>query len=263
MARLSYYKSSITFFIAILFCTSIYSQKHTADSLAFYKAQEKINNSISGYLAYKLNYLAIDVDLDFHCYAKQYFIKNNDKIIAFYVMQYEDNGIYEYAYYNDTLLTYAYISNSILTKKQYSLNPITGNTNDFRNLIIERKLNNFLSFDKVTCYDTILSDKQVIIGEAFTTKVDEYGSVKNHSKITLDKNDLSLLHYKNKFEFFFMGEFSDMISEEYIIDSISLFSEKNVDIEQIIKKKYSKLNRSIVINNINRQKLNSNTASAY
>lgn len=234
LLKILFYLSLILVFTSNL----LVSQKSTVDTLTFIKAQDLLNNSSSGYLAYKANYKT--PDYDFHCYAKQYFIKNGNKITAMYIMQYEDNGIYEYVYYQDTLLTYAYISNEIITGKQYTLNPQTGSINKFRMLINKDILST--SPYKARYYDSIQSGKQLIVAEVDSTNIaNKIGHSNKSLKIVLNKEDLTLNYYKTNTEYFSFGTIDDFSNTEYIIDSISLYPDTNKDVENFIKYKYHKL----------------------
>ena len=236
------------------------SREKNVDTLLFFNAQQKLDSSRSGLMNYRLNYVTSNFELYWD--VELSFIKSDsdeDKIF-FYIKQYEDTLVSEYVFYNDTLLTFAEYNNEITHSKRHTNKPFSGNIRRVFTYLIDgqHNLTNFLSYDKVKLSDTVLSPEQssVIVGEASSYKEDNVNNINAHynSRIVINKNNNNLVSCFNEVLAYQDGAFFHKASQEYIIDSIFLYREKNKDIEDKIKIKYRELD-SIIVPNIKEEKV--------
>lgn len=238
--------SILSFLILLVLNNNIFAQNIEGDTLCFYKAQEKLDNCKSGIINYKLNYVTSNFELYWD--VEFYFIRNNNKLF-FYVKQIEDTMVSEYVFYNDTILIFAEYDNNTTYFKEYTNNPFNGNIRRvFTYLLDEHNLTNFISYDQVKLFDTISppSNDSIIIGLASeSTKANGLDGYYN-SKIVLNKNNFNLISCFNEVVAYKDSSLFHKSYKEYVIDTISLYYDKNQDIAFLISSKYDELNKIIM-----------------
>jgi len=245
---------------SILLCSlmvsfgTLHSQEVKPDTLAFYKAQKKLDSCSSGFLDYKLNYITTNFELYWDI--ELYFLKNDKNQICFYIKQEEDSAVSEYVYYHDTLLIAANYQNTFTTSKTHTLTPFAGNIRRvFTYLLNKHDATNFLSYSQVNYYDSIAPpDIEVKVGEGFETRDANGMNSKYHTKIAINKTNNSLAYCNNTVEAYRDSVLFYSGSKEYLLDSIALFAETKVELENIIKSKYTELDSLIALNASERNK---------
>ncbi|MCK9256154.1 MAG: TlpA family protein disulfide reductase [Bacteroidales bacterium] len=249
---------SFLFAITLLCCNVSYSQQICSDTLLFFNAQEKITNSKSGIIHYKLNYVTSEFEVFWD--VELYYIKQEDSTKYFYVKQKEDSIISEYVYLNDTLLTIAEYKNEKTFAKRHTTEPFKGNIRHvFTELLDINYLTLFLDYDKVEISDSISTNNQnkIIIGKAssyleYKNKMDAYYSY----EIAINQYNLELIRCFGDVIVYMENDFLHKSSKEFLIEKIELYNYKNQSIEEKIISKYLLLD-SIIIQNPQPQTISS------
>lgn len=239
------YNYSFILLVLFMFCKTTHSQDEKMDTIAFINVQNEIINCSSGMMNYKLNYVTTSFEL--HWDVELYFTKYDENTTYFYVKQIEDSIISEYVYLNDTLLVFANYENIIYSSKTHTQKPFSGNIRRvFTYLLDEHDLTNFMAYEYVNYYDTIMpSGVQAIVGEAYEVSEANGMDNKYYSKIKINTNNNSLLSCFNAVETYTDSVLFYSGIKEYIINSITLYTEEDLEVGKLINLKYSELDSLI------------------
>ncbi|NLA23533.1 MAG: hypothetical protein GX879_01060 [Bacteroidales bacterium] len=223
---------------------SLMAQNTTDDKNAFYEVQNKLQNSKSGFLNFRLNYSTDN--FEFFWDAELNFIRNSENKLYFYLKTYEDIFVNEFVYFNDTLLVLAEDKDKKASFKEATQKPFERNIRrEFIYLLNNVDLN-FINLETVNIYDTVwISNDAAKVGEIMlmSQKVDMH--TKEFKQIVAKLEDYSLLFYKIDRLMYTDTNVFLKNTKEYLIDSAEYYENINVAINNLIEEKYTELNKII------------------